>query len=128
MLVVMTTALYGGEDANVVPEVALMNQWIQKVKPGFKPDIFTVYGWASGRLLVKAMEAVGPKVTRAAVNDAIRKVGDFDANGLFAVSNPGAKKPATCFIVSRVQTSKYTRYDSPATGFRCGQGEWFSTS
>ena len=37
----MTTALYGGEDAAVVPEVALFNQWIQKVKPGFKPDIFT---------------------------------------------------------------------------------------
>lgn len=128
MLIVMTTALYGGEDAAVIPEVALMNKWIQKVKPGFQPDIFTVYAWASGRLLIKAMEAVGPKVTRAAVNDAIRKIGEFDANGLFASSSPGAKKPATCFIITRVNASKYSRYDSPTTGFRCGQGEWFATS
>ena len=36
------------------------------------------------------------------MNAAIRKIGDFDSNGLFAPSNPGAKKPATCFIMTQV--------------------------
>jgi ABC-type branched-subunit amino acid transport system substrate-binding protein len=126
MLVASSTALYGGEDAGAVPEVALMDKWIQKVKPGFTPDIFAAYAWASGRLMFQAMEAVGPKVTRAALNDAIKKIGSFDDNGLFAPSNPGAKGPASCWILLKVAGGKYTRTDSPATGFRCGDGGWFS--
>ncbi len=93
MFVVTSTSLYGGEDSAAIEEVALFNRWIQKVKPGYKPDIFAAYSWASGRLLFQAMENIGPKPTRAAINDAIRKIGAYDANGLFAASNPGAKLP-----------------------------------
>ena len=126
MLVASSTALYGGEDAGAVPEVALMDKWIQKVKPGFTPDIFAAYAWASGRLLFQAMENVGPKVTRAALNDAIKKIGVFDDSTLFAPSNPGAKGPASCWILLKVVGGKYTRTDSPKTGFRCDDGPWFS--
>ena len=127
MFIPLSTSLYGGEDSAVIPEVKLFNEWVQKVKPGFKPDIFTLYGWTSGRLLVQAMEQVGPKVTRDAVNAAIRKIGDFDSNGMIAPSNPGAKKPATCFIMARVTGGKYVRHDSPRDSFRCNEGDWFHT-
>jgi ABC-type branched-subunit amino acid transport system substrate-binding protein len=126
MFVVTSTSLYGGEDSSVLPEVALFNKWVQKVKPGFKPDIFTAYAWASGRLLFQAMENAGPKPTRATINDAIRKIGPFDANGFFAESNPGAKKPAPCFIMAKVGGGKYVRFDSPKSGFRCNDGPWFT--
>jgi hypothetical protein len=96
------------------------------VKPGFTPDIFAAYAWASGRLLFQAMENAGPKPTRAAINDAIRKIGVFDANGFFAESNPGAKKPAPCFILAKVTGGKYVRDDSPKSGFRCNDGAWFT--
>ena len=124
MLVTLSTALYGGEDAKIVPEVALMDKWVQNVKPGFTPDIFTAYAWAGGRLLFEAMEHVGPKPTRAAVIAEVKKIGPFDDFGLFAPSDPGAKKPATCFILAKVVNGKYTRYDSPASSFRCGD-PWF---
>jgi hypothetical protein len=109
-----------------VPEVALFNKWVQKVKPGFVPDIFAAYAWASGRLLFQAMEDIGPKPTRAAINDAIRKIGVYEAEGLFAASNPGGKKPAPCFILAKVSGGKYERFDSPKSAFRCNDGPWFT--
>lgn len=125
MFVTSSASMYGGEDAGVVPEVALMDKWIQNVKPGFKPDIFSAYAWAGGRLLFQALENVGPKVTRAAVNEAIRKIGSFDDYGLFAPSNPGTKAPASCYIVLKVVSGKFTRFDSPPAAYRCGDGPWY---
>jgi ABC-type branched-subunit amino acid transport system substrate-binding protein len=125
MFVTASTSMYGGEDAGVIPEVALMDKWIQNVKPGFKPDIFSAYAWAGGRLLFQALENVGPKVTRAAVNEAIRKIGSFDDFGLFAPSNPGTKAPASCYIVLKVVNGKFTRFDSPPAAYRCGDGPWY---
>ena len=126
MLVTMSLAMFDGEDAGVIPEVALMDKWVQTVKPGYKPDTFAAYAWASGRLLFDAMERVGPKVTRAAVNDAIRKIGEYTDYGLLASSNPGLKTPGTCFILARVTNGKYVRYDSPPAAFRCGDGGYFN--
>ncbi|HVT76095.1 MAG TPA: ABC transporter substrate-binding protein [Acidimicrobiales bacterium] len=125
MLVTSSTAMYGGEDAASIPEVALFDKWVQKVKPGFTPDIFTAYAWAEGRLLFQAMENVGPKVTRAAINAEVKKIGNFDDSGLFAVSNPGAKGPAACWILLKVTGGKYVRTDSPKDGYRCDDGPWY---
>ena len=52
--------------------------------------------------------------------------GSYDANGFFAESNPGAKKPAPCFIMAKVTGGKYVRFDSPKSGFRCNDGAWFT--
>jgi ABC-type branched-subunit amino acid transport system substrate-binding protein len=112
-------AMYLGEDKGSNPEVALMNQWVNKVRPGASLDLFTAYGWASGRLLAQAMQAAGPKVTRAGVLSALKNIHKFDSNGLLAPSDPGSKQPASCYIMIQVQGGKFVRYDSPPTGFRC---------
>lgn len=127
MLVTMANSLYSGEDAPTIPEVALMDRWIQNVKPGFVPDLFAADGWAQGRLLLEAMQAVGPNLSRAAINDAVRKIGSFDDHGLFPPSNPGKKQPSLCFLVLKITAGKYARYDSPATGYRCDDGPYFRT-
>ncbi|MCU1487432.1 MAG: hypothetical protein JWN67_4178, partial [Actinomycetia bacterium] len=113
-------AMYLGEDASN-PEVALFRQWLQRVKPGAKPDLFAVYGWASGRLFTQALQAAGPKATRAGVLAALRRIDTFDANGLVVPIGPASKRPATCFLVVTVKGGKYVRTD-PARGFKCGDG------
>ncbi len=127
LFVTMANSMYSGEDAANIPEVALMDKWIQNVKPGFVPDLYAADGWAQGRLLVEAMTAVGPKVTRAAVNEAARKVGPFDDHGLLPLSNPGKKESSTCFLLVRVVNGRYTRYDSPATGYKCDNSTYYRT-
>lgn len=115
-------AMFDGEDAGAVPEVALMNQWMQKVKPGYKPDIFATFAWASGRLFVQALKDAGPKATRAGLLAALRKIDKFDANGLLAEGGPASKRPPTCYIVVQIKGGKYSRLDTPPSGFRCDGG------
>jgi hypothetical protein len=112
------SALFGGEDSGAIPEVALMNQWVQKVKPGFKSDVFSTYGWASGRLLFQALQAAGPKPTRASVLAELKKIDKFSANNLLSEAGPATKRPSTCMLMSQVKNGKYVRVD-PQTGFFC---------
>jgi ABC-type branched-subunit amino acid transport system substrate-binding protein len=112
-------SLFGGEDAGAVPEVKLMNEWMQKVKPGFKTDTFAMYSWAAGRLLFQAMQKAGPKAKRADVIAALRQINDFSANNLLAPGGPGTKKPPTCYVVSTIKGGRYQRLDSPPNSYRC---------
>lgn len=105
-------------EAAVTPEVKLFQDWLQKVKPGAKPDLYSAFGWAEGRLLFQAMEMAGPKVTRAGVIDAVRKIGTFSANDLLAPANPGAKTPPYCFVIAQIKDGAYRRVD-PAKGYNC---------
>jgi ABC-type branched-subunit amino acid transport system substrate-binding protein len=121
VLNLQTQAMFLGEDGAVVPEVKLFNEWLQKVKPGAKPDLFTVYGWASGRLFVKALEAAGPKATRADVLAALRGIDDFDSNGLLGPAGPASRRPGVCFLPVMINGGKYQRFETPK-GFRCDDG------
>jgi hypothetical protein len=92
------------------------------VKPGFKPDLYTAFAWASGRLLVQAMQDAGPKVTRAGLIAALRKIDNFDANGLMAPAGPASKRQATCDLFMQVRNGQFVRVDPPDKGFMCGGG------
>jgi ABC-type branched-subunit amino acid transport system substrate-binding protein len=127
MYTTMAWSMFAGEDAAQVPEVRLMNQWMQKVKPGYAPDLYALLGWASGRLLFKAMDQVGPHLTRAAVNDALHNSGNFDANQLLAPADPGKKVPPTCIVITILRHGRFERTDTPASGFRCDLGGYFRT-
>jgi ABC-type branched-subunit amino acid transport system substrate-binding protein len=117
-------AMYDGEDSSI-PEVKLLLDWTAKVKPGYKPDLFAVFAWGSVRLLADALKAAGPRITRASVNDAIRKLGTYDVHGLLPSANPGTKTPPTCYILVKVNNGKFERYDSPPPAFRCVDGGYY---
>jgi ABC-type branched-subunit amino acid transport system substrate-binding protein len=119
-------AAFQGEDSSAIPEVALFNQYLQKVRPGYKPDLFAAFGWSETRLLMQAMQAAGPKLTRASVIAELRKIETFDDHGFLAPAGPASKRPATCYIILQVQHGKFVRYDSPPPGYRCGDGGYWS--
>jgi ABC-type branched-subunit amino acid transport system substrate-binding protein len=125
MIIDQQLAMYSGEDAKAIPEVALFNQWVDKVKPGSKPDLYAAWSWASTRLLVQAMQSVGPHLTRAAVVDALKKVSSYDDNGMFAKSGPGTSQPQVCYVMLQIKGGNFVRLD-PATGYRC-DGTFFKT-
>jgi ABC-type branched-subunit amino acid transport system substrate-binding protein len=112
-------SLFTGEDSPLLPEVKLFNQWVAKVKPGYKSDTFAMYAWASGRLLFQAMEAAGPKATRADVIAQLRKINEFSSNNLLSPGGPGAKRPPTCVVISTVKNGKYQRVEPLDGSYRC---------
>lgn len=113
-------AMYLGQDAKTVPEVATFDTWVQKADPGFTPDIFTVFGWASAMLFVQALKAAGQNPTRASLMAQLKKITSFDANGLLAPADPANKGPATEWIFTRVVNGQWVRWNSPAKGFLSG--------
>lgn len=113
-------ALYQGQDSGSVPEVGLMNQWMQKIKPGYTPDLFAAFAWASGRILEQALKAAGPQLTRKSLLAALQKIDKFDANGLMPDSGPASKRQPTCDLFMQVKGGKYSRIDPPGRGFICG--------
>lgn len=120
----LPTAMYLGEDRSNNKEVDLFLTWLKRTHPNANPDLFTVYGWASARLFVQALQAAGPRATRAGVIAALKGITQFDSNGLLARGNPAAKQPPHCYIITRITDGKFSRLDSPPPGFRC-DGSYF---
>jgi ABC-type branched-subunit amino acid transport system substrate-binding protein len=112
-------AMYLGEDAGWNKEVALFNSWLKKTHGGDPVDLFSVYGWESARLFVQALQAAGPKATRAGLIGALKNIHQFDGNGLYPPGDPAGKGPPTCYILLKVQGGKFARVDDPPQGFRC---------
>jgi ABC-type branched-subunit amino acid transport system substrate-binding protein len=113
------TLFFSSADAKNVPEVALFQKWYRTVSGGAAADTFAADAWAETALLVKAMRAAGPKLTRKAVLAELAKVTDFDANGFFARANPAAKQPGNCYVLWVIRGGQYQRVDTPANAFRC---------
>ena len=111
-------AMYLGEDAALVPEITLFKEWMAKVDPNQKIDVFSLFGWMSGRLLLHGMEKAGPKVTRASVLAELQKIHEWNSFGLSDTVDVGAKKPGRCEMYMEVKGGQFRRL-SPAQGFDC---------
>jgi ABC-type branched-subunit amino acid transport system substrate-binding protein len=116
-------ALYLGEDSKTVPEVNTFLSWVQKVHPGFVPDLYTLYGWVSGMLFAEGMEHAGKNPTSASLLASLRQVDSFNADGLISTSDPGRRGPPTCWILARIVGGVFVRVPpSPRAGFICNAG------
>ena len=124
------TSLFLGEDASTIPAVNTFLTWVQKTSPGFKPDLYTLFGWLSGQLFVQGLQAAGPNPTRGSVLRQLAKISSFNGNYLIANSNPAGKVPANCYVISQIVKGKFQRLDDPPTtgsanGYRCEAPYYF---
>jgi len=120
----MVNSLFLGEDAGKLPAADTFQKWVQKVSPGFKPDLYTLFGWLSGQLFAQGLQAAGPKPTRGSVLQQLKKITVFNGNYLIASSNPSAKTPAHCYVIAQIQNGQIQRLDDPPIdgpqhGYRC---------
>jgi len=118
-------ALYLGEDTSVLPADQTFLHWVQVASPGFKPDLYTLYGWLSAELFVQALRNAGTDPSRGSLLQQLGKINSFTGGGLIGNVNPVAKTPSGCYIIARVVNGTFTRTDNPPTsgstqGFRCG--------
>ena len=114
------TSLYLGEDAKVIPAVSTFLTWVKKDHPGFTPDLYTLYGWASAQLFVQALQAAGKNPTRGELLSQLQKITSFSASNLIGSSNPAKKLPPNCYIMAKIVNGKYQRVDDPPNGgYRC---------
>jgi branched-chain amino acid transport system substrate-binding protein len=120
------TALYLGQDAASIPAVSTFLKWVQKASPGFKPDLYTLYGWVSAQLFTQALQKAGKDPSRGSELRALRSITSFNGSNLLATGNPAAKTPAECYIIAKVVNGDFVRTnDSPLSGpnqgYRCDE-------
>ncbi len=118
------TPLYLGEDAGVLPSVSTFLTWVQKASPGFKPDLYTLFGWLSAQLFAQAFSAAGKDPTRGSVLQQLHKITSFNGNYLITTGNPAGKVPGYCYVMARIDQGKIQRLDDPPVdgpthGYRC---------
>ncbi len=116
--------LYQGADATVVPAVGTFQHWVQEASPGFKPDLFTIYGWLSAELFAQALKDAGSNPSRGSLLQALSKITAFNGNHIAATTNPAAGKPSNCYLIAEVVNGEFQRVDDPpvtgpTAGFRC---------
>ena len=119
--------LYLGEDASQLPADKLFLQYTKKVSSSWVPDLYTLFGWASANLFVQALQAAGPHPTRGAVIAQLKKITNFDANGMVSPTNPAAKKPTGCFVIATIKNGKFVRV-MPKKGFDCNTSYYYAPS
>ncbi len=120
--IIQGQALYLGEDAKAIPADAEFLKSVNTVNPGWDPDLFTLYGWASAQLFVQALKAAGPHPTRGLVLAQLKKVTAFAASGLLAPADPAKKTPASCFLIARIEHGAFVRVKPTGSGFTCSGG------
>ena len=121
-------SLYLGQDAKVIPAVKTFDTWIQKTHPGFAPDLYTLFGWASAQLFVNALQAAGPNPTRGKLQAALKQVTNFSASNLLAPANPAKKLAPNCVMFAQIKNGQYTRVPPTAkSGWDC-TGVYYSVN
>ena len=110
---------FNKDEAAAIPELATYQQWMERTHAGVPLDLFSMYAWASAKLLVDALKKAGPKATRASLLAAVKAIGTFDAGGVITPGRPGAKEPSTCYILWEIKSGKYVRQDTPRGKYRC---------
>jgi hypothetical protein len=90
-----TTALF---DSNI-PEMKLYRAWLDQVSPGAHPNFFGMYAWSATRLFVQEAVALGGKLTRKSLIEAVSKVKNWTSNGMHAPQQVGAKTTAECYKI-----------------------------
>ncbi len=96
------------EEAARIPELQLMQAWIQRTG-GDPVNITAMQAWAAGRLFVQTALELGGKLSRPSLLAALRKVRKYDGNGVITPTDPGGGSTAPCATVVQVKSGKFVR-------------------
>jgi len=120
-LVLMATAAY--EEAGSNPGMQLYLQWLNRVAPGAKHDIFGAFAWSAGLAFAQAARAVGPHLTRAGLLAQLAQIHNWTGGGVQPPEDLGNHVPSACFSYFTMQGSSFNRtYPAAANTFDCTGG------
>jgi hypothetical protein len=112
-------AMYMGEDASTIPEIAEFVSWMGRIDPNQTVDLFAIYGWLSAKLFARGVVDAGPNLTREGLLVALRAIGTYDSDGVTEKLNLGQQTYAdNCELIITVKAGQFTRFH-PQQGFNC---------
>ena len=115
---------YLGQDSKAIPAVTTFLHWVQVARPGWQPDLFTLYGWLSAQLFTQGLKKAGEDPSRGSLLKALGTITTFSGTHLETPVDPAAKTLSNCYLIGRIEGGKWVRQgDPPVTGathgYRC---------
>jgi hypothetical protein len=123
LVIPLASATYLGPNRFSVPEVKTMFKFVEKVKPGWPLDLYTVEAWIDGLYFQAAMSHVTGTPTQQKLIVAARKVTSFTGDGMIPPVNPAKDIPTNCTTIIGVKNGAYVRL-APKSGFDCSLGKY----
>lgn len=102
-----------------IPEMVLYRQWLERAAPGSVPNYYGLFAWSAARLFVQKATELGGRLSRPALVDALKTVRGWDANGIHAPMQVGAKTTPGCVKMLQLDGSAWKQV-SPGD-FLCGR-------
>lgn len=100
-------------------EVQLYLSYLQQVKPGAVPNYYGLYAWSATRLFVEKAVALGGKLNRASLVDAVRATKSWTGNGAHTPMNLGTAQTPPCLKVAQYKGGRWQQV-SPGD-YMCGR-------
>lgn len=98
-------AMFEEVDSN--KEMQLYQGWLQQVKPGATPTFFGLFSWSATRLFVEQSLALGGRLNRETLVQALRKVDNWTSNGLHSPQHVGSKETGDCWRWIRLEKGRW---------------------
>lgn len=100
-------------------EVQLYLSYLQQVKPGAVPNYYGLYAWSATRLFVEKAVALGGKLNRASLIQAVRATSSWTGNGAHTPMNLGTANTPPCLKVAQYKGGRWQQV-SPGS-YMCGR-------
>jgi ABC-type branched-subunit amino acid transport system substrate-binding protein len=100
------------------PELSLYLHWLQVVKPGAVPTFDGLFAWSAARLFAEQAQALGGRLTRAALVQRLRHVDAWTDHGMHAPQRVGDHESGPCWRFLRLAGGHWV--PQGGTRYRCG--------
>jgi ABC-type branched-subunit amino acid transport system substrate-binding protein len=114
------------EEADQNPAMAEFLRALERAVPKAESELLAVQAWSAALLWATAVKELGSDVTRQGLLEKLSEVHEWDGGGLHGRSDPGARKPAPCYLILRVEDGGFVRQyplpDRDAEVYEQGKG------
>lgn len=100
-------------------EIQLYLSYLQQVKPGAIPNYYGLYAWSAARLFVEKAIALGGKLNRGSLVQAVRSTTSWTGNGAHTAMNLGTANTPPCAKIAQYKGGRWQQV-SPGN-YMCGR-------
>ncbi|MCX6401949.1 MAG: ABC transporter substrate-binding protein [Propionibacteriales bacterium] len=100
-------------------EIQLYLSYLQQVKPGAIPNYYGLYAWSAARLFVEKAIALGGKLNRASLVQAVRSTTSWTGNGAHTAMNLGTANTPPCAKIAQYKGGRWQQVSSG--NYLCGK-------
>ena len=97
------------EAASAVPAVAQYESIVQKYVPSAHLGFFGEMAFSSWLLFAEGAKACGSNLTRTCLEQEVAKQTNWTGGGLQGSINPASNKASQCFIIMKIENSKFVQ-------------------